>query len=163
MSSKKTTTDQHQTSNQTTTPDVPDWLLNPAQNLAGQLGGLLGQSPSTFAPGASDLQKQATAGASALNTQQPFDAATQATQGINTNVQGQSVLDNLSSYETPYRDQVLNPVLADYDANSATTRAAQQAAAAKGGAFGGSRYGVAQAATEDQLARGRASTEEHAY
>ena len=158
MSSKKTTTDQHQTSNQTTTPDVPDWLLNPAQNLAGQLGGLLGQSPSTFAPGASDLQKQSIAGASNLTTSPRYGEAATAVGNVG-DVQGQSVLDNLGSYETPYRDSVLNPVLADYDANSANTRAAQQAAAAKGGAFGGSRYGVAQANTEDQLARGRASTE----
>jgi hypothetical protein len=158
MSSKKTTTDQHETSNQTTTPSVPDWLLNPAQNVAGQLGGLLGGNAGQYTPGMSDLQKQANTAASNLTPSTSYGDATTAVGNVG-DVQGQSVLDNLGSYETPYRDSVLNPVLNDFDQQAGQTRAAQAAAAARGGAFGGSRYGVAQAQTEDNLARGRAATE----
>lgn len=170
-SAKKTTTSDNNTkytANTTGTQtgqqsvDVPDWLLNPAQRLAGSLGGLMGQGPEVYTPQMSGLTKQALTAAGGLDTTGAgYDAASAALGDLGSirDVTGQSLLTNLSDYENPYRDKVLNPVLSDYDVNAGKTRAAQAAQAAAGGAFGGSRYGVREAQTEGELARGRAATE----
>lgn len=71
----------------------------------------------------------------------------------------QSLLDNLSAYQNPYTSQVVDATLSDFDENSGRLRAQQAAQAAKAGAFGGSRYGIREAQTEGELARGRASTQ----
>ena len=161
MSSKKTTTTQNSntTSNSTSTPNVPDWLLNPTQTLAGNVGALTAQGSSAYTPTTSALQNTAISGAQNLDTSGSgyTDAATTAN-GVS-DVTPQSLLTNLDAYENPYKDQVVNSTLSDFDANAAKTRAAQAAAAATNGAFGGSRYGVQEASTEDALARARASTE----
>lgn len=162
-SSKGTTTNQN-TSTATTTPDVPDWIANPTKTVAGNITDLLGQGPGAFAPQTSDLQQSAFENASDLATSPYLEQAGEAFGNIG-NVGGQSysaasVLDGgLDRYYNPFRDQVLNPALADYDEQSGLTRAAQSAQAAKNKAFQGSRYGIQEAATEGQLARGRASTE----
>jgi hypothetical protein len=70
-----------------------------------------------------------------------------------------SMLDNLNAYFSPYKQQVVDSTLADFDHQAGQTRAAQAAEAARSGAFGGSRYGVREAQTEGELARARASTE----
>jgi hypothetical protein len=161
VSSKKSTdSTSSQNSTQTTTPNVPTWFSQPTQQLAGQVSGLLGQS-SSYTPGISNLQQQATTGASNLSVSPNYQTASDALNGISPvgNVTGQSVLDNLSSYYNPFESQITNPVMADYDAQAAQTQAQQQAQAAQGGAFGGSRYGVQQAQTTSDLARGRAATE----
>ena len=74
-------------------------------------------------------------------------------------VTGQSLLDNLSAYYNPFKDQVLNPVMQSYDQNAAQTTAQQAAQAAASGAFGGSRYGIQEGETAGQLALGRANTQ----
>lgn len=162
MSDKKTTTTQSQTSAGTTagstTPNVPDWLKAPAQSLAGNIGALQGQGYAAFMPQPSALQTLANNNAAGLAPSAAYGQASDALKNV-PNVGGQSLLTGLSQYYNPFKDQVLNPVLSDFDANSGTVRAAQAAAAARGGAFGGSRYGIAQAQTEDNLARGRATTE----
>jgi hypothetical protein len=142
--------------------------------VAGNITGLMNQGPSQFTPQISDLQQQAFSGAKALTTspllQQSADVynslSPYTAQNVSAGtpisadqVQGQSLLDNLSSYYNPFKDQVLNPVMSDYDYQAGQTRAAQAAAAAQNKAFGGSRYGVQEAQTEDSLARGRAATE----
>jgi hypothetical protein len=70
-----------------------------------------------------------------------------------------SLLSGLDNYMNPYRDQVVNTTLADFDHNAGAQRAALEAQGARNGAFGGSRFGIAQGELEGQLARGRASTE----
>jgi len=79
--------------------------------------------------------------------------------GADYNQQGASVLDGLEKYFTPFRDKVINPVLNDYDVNAGKTRAAQAASGAANGAFRGDRFALREAATEGDLARGRAATE----
>lgn len=64
-----------------------------------------------------------------------------------------------SKYENPYTNQVVDTTLNDYDVNAGRTQAAQAAQAAQNRAFGGSRYGVREAQTEGELARGRAAAE----
>lgn len=70
----------------------------------------------------------------------------------------ESLLTNLHGYMNPYLHDVVDTTAADYDAYAGQQRAAMQADAARTGAFGGSRYGVAQGQMEGDLARGRAST-----
>ena len=170
LSNKKTTTKEDSTSTSTaqntgtqagtstTTPDVPSWLLNPAQQVAGGLGGLLAGGASAYTPQVSNLQQQSFNTAANLGNSDYFKQASDAINGVG-NVSGESLLTNLDQYYNPFKDQVLNPVLNDYDFQSGQTRAAQAAAAAKNQAFGGSRYGIQEAQTEDALARGRATTE----
>lgn len=160
LSSKKSTTNQTTTNNSTatTTPNVPDWLLQPAQTVAGGLSKLLATNPSSFGPTESALQQQATTSAGNLTTSPYLDQAASQVNGI-APVQGQSLLDGLDKYYTPFKDQVLNPVLTDYDHQSGIVRAGQAAKEAASGSFRGSRSGIAEGATEGELARGRASTE----
>lgn len=73
--------------------------------------------------------------------------------------QAGSLLDNFSAYLNPATSALVDTTLADFDVNAGQARAAQQAAAARGGAFGGSRYGVGEAALAGELARGRATTD----
>lgn len=165
LSSKKQSTQTSQTENSTSAStansavNVPQWLLDPAQQIAGGIGSLTSQGPDPYTPQVSDAQQAAQgAGADRLlaggwGYGNARDAATAVP-----NVQAGSVLDGLSNYYTPFKDQVLNPVLDDYDHQAGITRAAQAAQGAQG-AFQGSRFGVREAQTEGELARGRAATE----
>ena len=71
--------------------------------------------------------------------------------------QAASVLDRLSSYMTPFRDQVLAAAMDDYDAESGRRRATQDLELAGQGAFGGSGAALTRSLTEGELARGRNS------
>jgi hypothetical protein len=165
--SQKTETTQKQEQHATTTPNVPDWIQQPAQKLAGQIGEWTGQA-GAFTPETNDLQRQTWAKAGQL-TGPDFSASRGLLNGVTPvtperissgDVQGESLLTNLEAYYNPFKDQITNPVLNDYDFQSDQTRAAQAAAAAKNGAaFRGSRYGVQEGETEGALARGRAATE----
>jgi hypothetical protein len=159
MSSKKSTTSSSTgTQSSTSTPNVPDWISSRAQHMAAMTGGIMAAGSDAYTPGESALQSQAVNNAGNLGLSSAYGQASD-TLGNLPQVTGQSVLDNLSSYYNPFQSQVLNPVLADYDYQAGQTRAQQAAQAAAGGAFGGSRYGVQEAQTEGDLARGRASTE----
>jgi hypothetical protein len=162
LSKKKQTTDTTQTQqNQaTTTPNVPDWISQPAQNIAGGINSMIGQGASTYAPQTNALQQKTWADAANLPSYGGTDfSGAEGAIGKIGPVENQSLLTGLDQYYTPFKDQVLNPVLNDYDTQSGITRAAQAAAGAKNSAFQGSRYGVQEAATEGELARGRAATE----
>lgn len=65
----------------------------------------------------------------------------------------------INKYMNPELDSVVNTTLAGYDENAARQRAGMQARAAGAGAFGGSRYGVAEGVYDADTSRNRASTE----
>lgn len=67
--------------------------------------------------------------------------------------------DYMADYQNPYTQQVIDAALADFDEYAGTQRAGLAAGAGATGAFGGSRYGIAEGQLEGELARGRASTE----
>ena len=71
--------------------------------------------------------------------------------------QAASVLDRLSSYMTPFRDQVLAAAMDDYDAEAGRRRASQDLELAGQGAFGGSGAALTRSLSEGELARGRNS------
>ncbi|MEA3002179.1 MAG: hypothetical protein QOH81_967 [Sphingomonadales bacterium] len=70
-----------------------------------------------------------------------------------------SLLSGFADYMNPYRDQVVNSAMADFDRQAGQQRAALEAQGARNGAFGGSRFGIAQAELEGNLARARSSSE----
>jgi hypothetical protein len=73
--------------------------------------------------------------------------------------QAASLLDNFQAYQNPATQNLVSTTLAGMDDNAARVRAAQQAQASRGGAFGGSRYAIQQAQTESDLARERGLAE----
>lgn len=70
-----------------------------------------------------------------------------------------SLLDNIGAYMSPYTDDVIDTTLAGFDENAGRVRAEQAASGAANDAFGGSRFAVREAITEENLARERASLE----
>lgn len=74
-----------------------------------------------------------------------------------TDAQSQSLLTGLNNYSNPFNNEVRSRALQDFDFDAERTRARQMAEGARAGAFGGSRFGIAQAATEGELARARGS------
>jgi len=69
-----------------------------------------------------------------------------------------SLLDNLDAYMSPYRREVVDTALADFDFSAGQTRALQDLDLAGSGAFGGSGAALTRSMTEDSLVRGRATT-----
>lgn len=176
LSSKKSKTTSSSSaathSTATTQANVPEWLLNPAKAQAGLIGSLQTQGPAPYTPQTSALQKQAFDNGAQLQTgQMGFDRARDHALAMPTvsapgavadisadQVRAGSVLDGLDRYYNPFKDQVLNPVMDDFDQQAGQTRASQSAAAANG-AFNSTRFGMAQSLTEGELARARAATQ----
>jgi len=63
----------------------------------------------------------------------------------------------LEKYLNPYTGQVTDAYKADAESQAGQIRAQQAAQAAKAGAFGGSRFGVREAQTEEGISRARAA------
>jgi hypothetical protein len=162
----------------TTQKNVPAWIQQPNETYLGNVNNLQGQGPGAFAPQVSGLQDQAFVGGQNLANSGYFEQAGNALNNMRDVTSGNvgagavtaqdiaaerinaaSLLDGgLERYYNPFKDQITNPVLADLDAQAGQTRAAQAADAARNKAFGGSRYGIQEAQTEGELARGRAAT-----
>lgn len=163
--SKTTESSQSQTAEHSVTSRTnPQWVTDALQGFTNKATGLLDDDPSQYVAPANALQTQAGAAAANLGGWKSlFGQATKmaaANAGATTDrISGESLLDGLDRYTSPYTEKVVDTALADFDAGAGQTRAAQAASAARNGAFGGSRFGVREAATEGELARGRASTE----
>ena len=69
--------------------------------------------------------------------------------------QAASTLDTYQDFLSPYTDQVVDASLATFDDSAGQQRAALQAEAARGGAFGGSRFGVTQGQFDADTVRDR--------
>src|SRR4051812_43561676 len=132
ISSKKQKTTGSSTSNNTsmatTSNEVPDWIKNPAMANASNIGSIISQGPGAYAPQVSDLQQKAFDAAGGLKNSAFFGQAGDVLNGVGEGaykpVQGASVLDGgLERYYNPFKDQVLNPALSDYDFQSGQTRA----------------------------------------
>lgn len=72
---------------------------------------------------------------------------------------GAEVADFMDRYRNPFDQQVIDATLAAYDRQAAEQRARMAAQAARGKAFGGSRYGIAEGQFAAESGLGRASTE----
>jgi len=170
--SKKQTTKstQNTTSNNTSTatPNVPTFISKPTEQIAGNIQGLIDQGPGGFTPQVSALQQKSFADAGNLTNSRYLGDAGAALTGTGAGPVGDysaerasaaGILDNgLEQYYNPFRDQIIDPVMADLDLSADKTRAIQAAAAARNRAFQGSRYGITEGQTEGELARARGST-----
>jgi hypothetical protein len=146
------------TTNSTTTPIVPDWASSLTQNVANQVGGLVGSDPQSLVAPANPLQYQAAANATNLSgTPWDYDAAEQLT-GAVANTDTPNIASNINQFMNPYLKNVVGATTADLDANDAKVRAQQALDLAGSGAFGGSGAALTQSATEGELERARATT-----
>lgn len=161
-SASHSSTDENSTSNtsssSTSTPIVPDWASTLTQNVANQVGGLVGANPQSQVAPVNSLQNLAAANATNLSgTPWDYNAAADLTASV-----GQAKAPDISSYinqfMNPYLQQVVGATSADLDANDAKVRAQQALSLAGSGAFGGSGAALAQSATEGELDRARATS-----
>jgi hypothetical protein len=157
-SKTNTSSSSNTTTNSTTTPNVPDWASSLTQNIAGQVGGLVGANPQSLVAPVNSLQTLAGANATNLSgLPWDYDAAEQLT-GAVANTDTPSIAGNIGQFMSPYLKQVVGATSADLDASDAKVRAQQALDLAGSGAFGGSGAALTQSATEGELARARATS-----
>ena len=158
MGKKKTATHQTTTNHSVVTPTTPDWLSNGAQSLNWGIQKIGGASPYDYVAPVSALERQAETAAFGLGKPAGGDAwFSNLLDAPAPDVSPASLLDNLSAYYSPYRQEVVDAATADFDFDAGRTRAAQDLAIAGQGAFGGSGAALAKSATEGELARARSS------
>jgi hypothetical protein len=167
MGSQSTSTS-NQTTHNVATPTNPDWVTQPVQSLAGQIGNLSNLDPYSLVAGPNALQTQAAGTLSGLsaNNNPAYSSASGLFQALmntstpqTTAVTGtaSSLLPNLQSYISPYLNSVVNSALADYDFGAGQTRAQNQLALANDDTFGGSGGAIQTAMSNDAITRGRAT------
>lgn len=169
----KTKTTSDRTASSTRTPLVPEWISGLTQNVAGRVGQLTSLDPQSLVAPAHGLHSQAASTAQNLGSDTwNYGGAVDATRGVASSnwldnymqapatptVRGESVLDNLQAYMSPYTKDVVDTALADFDHSAGQTRAQQDLELAAAGAFGGSGAAITKSMTEDALVRGRAGT-----
>ena len=184
MGKKKVKTSATETSRSVTTPTRPGWVDTQAEGLNAALTDLGRGDPAASVAGLSDLERRASQTAGGLGvasgwggggtdwanwgrttpTSGPVvspasapDLSGARLEGGGQGPQAASVLDNLSAYMTPFRDQVLKAAMDDFDAQAGRRRATQDLELAGQGAFGGSGAALTRSLTEGELARGRNS------
>lgn len=136
-----------------TTPTNPQFVTDSLQKTTGLIDKVAGLDPSSLVAGVNPLQQQAADGAAGLGADRSWlDSILNAP-----NLQPRSLLTNLEDYMSPYRQQVIDTSLADYDFGADKTRAAQDLELAGAGAFSGSGSSLTRSATEGELMRGRGS------
>jgi hypothetical protein len=136
----------------TSTPNVPDWLAQPTQAVMSRIESLGATDPYSLIPAANPLQNLAATGASKLGDYAAIDKLVNTPAPTTT---AESLLTNLESYYNPYRNQVSDAAMADFDTDAGRTRAAQDLALAGEGAFGGSGAALTKSLTEGELSRAR--------
>lgn len=141
ISSKKQTT----SSKGTSTPTNPAWVTDALQGYTQRVSDLGNRSASDYVAPASGLQNQAFTGAANLGGWQDYLNQAKGLLGGN--------------FENDYTNDVVDTSLAGFDDQAGRMSAANDASAAKNGAFGGSRYGIREAQLGSDLGRERASLE----
>ena len=151
--SKTTNTNQTTAQNSTQTPINPPWVTQPLQNLTGQIENLNSVPATNYVAQQGALQQEANAqGAKTLTGTNPNYTGAAGIIGGNSSVGGSQI----ANFMNPYTSDVVNSTNRLFDQNSAQQNAALEAQGAASGAFGGSRFGVAQGVLGGQqdLARG---------
>lgn len=179
MGSSKTT---ETTQAATAQPNTPIYAQEPVQNYYSGIDNYANADPQSFVTPMNDIQRSAfdntqglfgtgdvygqAAGIAAKSASNPMVAQSAAyTESAPTERAGvqtasaASMLDNFNSYLDPTLGALVDTTLADFDANSARTKAAQRARYAGAGAFGGSRAAIGEGLLDSELARARASTD----
>ena len=161
---KKTKTSSKSNETATTTPNVPSFIQQPAQNFYSKVSSLLSEPTGTSATQPTANQRAAFAGASSLST--PNNAIPEginATRGLvnftpNNVTAGQLATTDLTQYLNPYTQNVVDAALADLERSRSGAIASNQGAATMAKAYGGSRHGVVDAGTNEAAMRAAGAT-----
>jgi hypothetical protein len=163
MGKRKSTNQTSTSSSSSSTPTNPDWVSHTAQSLNTGIQSLGGRDPYSLVAPVSDLETQAANSAAKLGG--GFGSGGQSVGGDQwfadllsqpaPAVGSASLLDNLDAYQNPYRDQVVDAALADYDYSAGATRASQDLELTGSNAFNGSGSALTRSMTERQLNQGR--------
>lgn len=154
MGSKKQT----QNTKTVTTPTNPQYVEDALKGITGQVSDLSKIDPNSLIANLSNRESDAFARADKLGIDNAWFEKT-----LNSSaptVSAASLLDGLESYYSPYRQQVVDSAMADYDYGADATRSAQKlelAGAGGANAFYGSGSGLTRSATEGEILRGRGS------
>ena len=157
MGKKKTKTSSVETNHSVTTPNSPEWVRSGVEGLGARIQGLGAMDPYGFVAPVSSLERQAAQGAGGLEARKDNDWMSQLLGKSTPSAQSASLLDNLSAYSNPYRHDVVDSAMTDFDFDAGRTRANQDLALAGQGAFGGSGAALTRSQTEGELARARSS------
>jgi hypothetical protein len=168
--SKKSKSTTNETSHTVVTPTNPDWVTNPVQGLAGQIGDLSKLDPNSLVAGVDPLQNQARAWTSNLGgfltpTFDQYNANTNQARGLINDVyradapQVSAARANgyVNDYLSPYLNDIVKSSLADYDFGAGQTQAQNRLALANDDTFGGSGGVIQTALSNDAITRGRAN------
>ncbi len=163
MGKRKSTSQTAQSSMSIMTPTNPEWVNSTAQGLTSAIQRLGGTEPYSLVAPASGLEQQAASTAAKLG--QSYGSGQKTAGGDDwfanllsqsaPSVSSASLLDNLNAYSNPYRQQVTDAALADFDADAGKTRAMQDLDLAGNAKFGGSGAALTKSATESELSRAR--------
>jgi hypothetical protein len=151
--STTTKTNQSTSANQTQTPINPAWVTQPLQNLTGQIENLNNTPATSYVAPQGPLQLQANdQGSKTLTSTNPNYT------GAASLISGNSSVNpsDINTFMSPFTSDVVNTTNKLFDQNSGVQNAALEGQGAASGAFGGSRFGVAQGVLGGQqdLARG---------
>jgi hypothetical protein len=153
--SSTTQSNQTSTLSQTQMPVTPSWVTQPLQGLTSQITALGAVPASSYVAPQSALQQQANSAASSTltGTNPNYAAAANAISGNAALTPGA-----ISSYLNPYLSNVLQTTNAALSQTAGQQNANLEAQGAANGAFGGSRFGVAQGILggQHQLAQAQA-------
>lgn len=177
--SKRSRQTSQSTSREVATPTHPDWSTRAVQSVTDRVFDLGRLNHFDLVAPASPLEVEAGRRAASLGGWDAGFAAADATaQGANgygwlydgaadlargvagrtaPQMQAASLLDGLDRYVNPYRTQVLDAAMGDFDADVGRTRATQTLAMAREQAFGGSGAALTRSQTEGELARARSA------
>lgn len=137
----------------TTAPVIPDWMSTGAQDLNRRFAQLGGADPQSLVAGPHALEADAAASLGLEDFDQGLYG--KLLTGGSPQVGSESLLSGLNSYMSPYRQQVVDSAMADFDADAGRTRATQTLQLAGAGAFGGSGAALTRSFTENELSRAR--------
>ncbi len=154
MSTSKTTSATQQSTNATQTPVVPSWLTTPLQSQVSNISALSDVPASSYVAPQTAMQTQANAlGATNAASTNPNYTTAAGTIGANSGISPSSI----NGYLSPYLSQVLGTTNQQLAQNAGIQNADLEAQGAANGAFGGSRFGVAQGVLggQQQLALGQ--------
>jgi len=152
LSSKKSKSTTNQNTTMNVTPTNAPFVSQGIEGLAGKITDTFKNlDPYSLVAGPDPLQTQAAGMAAGLGQ----GARTLGQIAKGGQITGQSLLDNLQSYMSPYTKDVVDTSLADYDYGAGQTRAQNQLSLAGDDTFGGSGGAIQTALSEDAIDRGR--------
>lgn len=151
-SSSKSTTSQ-QTS-LTQTPTNPEWVTSGLEGVGTQIAGLGSADPYSFVAGPDALQTQAGKGASGLTTSPNYGAATDMYTAAG-NAPAADIASGLAAFQNPWKKDVLDTSLADYDFGAGQSRGQSMLDLANDTTFGGSGGSIYRSGLEGEILRGR--------